>query len=564
MVDREAQEDKPELTGSEVLAMSLQQQGVDSMFGVVGFPVYGVAGAAQNNGMRYLGFRNEQAASYAAGVVGYMTGRPGCCLAVSGPGMVHGIAGLANAWANCWPMVLIGGANDSFQNGRGAFQEAPQVEAARPFVKYAARPDSIERVPFYVEQAVRTSIYGRPGAVYLDLPNDILSGKVDRDAVEWAERCPEPPRSLADPSSVARAIEVLRSAERPLVVVGKGAAYAGAEQQVQQFLERTGLPFIPSPMGKGVMPDSSPQSVASARSFALQNADAVLLIGARLNWILHFGKAPRWAEELKVIQIDIAAEEMGTNVPAEVALCGHADEVVAQLNAALESAPYRVTESEAGARWLQDLEQSAEPNRRAVAAMEQDDSEPMGYYRVLKEVREVAPQDSVFVCEGANTMDISRTVLPNELPKHRLDAGTFGTMGVGAGFAIAAAWTRPDKKIVAVQGDSAFGFSAMEVEVACRYRLPITWVVVNNNGIASGLSEIDFPPEKIPPWVYTPNARYETIIEAFGGRGWYVDSVADLRPALEEAMTSDVPAVVNVMIDPKAKRKPQKFEWLTR
>ncbi|GAG00652.1 unnamed protein product, partial [marine sediment metagenome] len=213
---------KETISGATLIARCLKQQGVEYMFGVVGFPVFGIAMAAQREGIRYLGFRNEQAAGYAAGVTGYLTGRPGCCLAVSGPGMIHGIAGLANAWANCWPMILIGGANDSYQNGLGAFQEAPQVEAARPFVKYAARPDSIERVPFYIEQAVRTSIYGRPGAVYLDLPNDIISGRVNEKKIETPICCPDPPRPYAEPESIARALEALKSARRPLVIIGKG------------------------------------------------------------------------------------------------------------------------------------------------------------------------------------------------------------------------------------------------------------------------------------------------------------------------------------------------------
>ena len=272
-----------ELSGATIIARSLKEQGVEYMFGIVGFPVFAIARAAQKEGIRYLGFRNEQAASYAAGAVGYLTGRPGACLAVSGPGMIHAIAGLANAGSNCWPMILLGGANDSYQDGKNAFQEAPQLEAARPFVKYAARPDRLERVPFYIEQAVRTSIYGRPGAVYIDLPNDIISGALEESDLERASRCPDPPRSLAEPAQIERAMAALRSAKRPLVIVGKGAAYARAESEVRRFIDSTQLPFLPTPMGKGVLPDDHPLSVAPARSHALQNADVVLLIGARLN-----------------------------------------------------------------------------------------------------------------------------------------------------------------------------------------------------------------------------------------------------------------------------------------
>ena len=548
-----------ELDGATIIARSLKQQGVDYMFGIVGFPVFGVARAAQREGIRYFGFRNEQSASYAAGAVGYLTGRPGACLCVSGPGMVHGIAGLANAWSNGWPMILLGGAPDTYQDGQGSFQEAPQVEAARPFVKWSRRPDRIERMPFHIEQAVRTSIYGRPGAVYLDLPNDQISARVDEASVTFPGRCPEPPRSLADPAAVARALEVLRTAERPLVIVGKGAAYARAEAEIRQFIERTRLPFLPSPMGKGVVPDDHALCVSPARTHALREADVVLLLGARLNWILHFGLPPRFAPGVRIVQLDIEPEEIGTNVPAEVALVGDAQAIVGQLNAALGERPFRHPDD---SPWWAALRGALDENRRTVEQMEQSDAVPMGYYRVLRAVREALPRDAVLVSEGASTMDIGRSVLPNYEPRSRLDAGSFGTMGVGLGFAIAAAAVHPERKIVAVEGDSAFGFSGMEVEVACRYRLPITFVVVNNNGIGGGPSRLD--PERIPPSAYTPQARYERIIEAFGGKGYFVTQPAELEQSLKEALADPVPSLINVMIDPRAQRKPQPFNWLTR
>ncbi|MCC6416981.1 MAG: oxalyl-CoA decarboxylase [Gemmataceae bacterium] len=547
------------IDGATIIARCLKEQGVEYMFGIMGVPVIPIALAAQREGIKYYNFRNEQAASYAAGAVGYLTGRPGACLAVSGPGMVHAIAGLANAWANCWPMVLLAGANDSYQNQAGAFQEAPQIEAARPFVKLAARPDGVQRLPAYVEQAVRTSIYGRPGAVYLDLPGDLIGATAEEEEVRWPARCPDAPRTLAPEERVEAALAALRSAERPLIVVGKGAAYARAEEEVRAFVEATGLPFLASPMGKGVLPDDHPQSIAPARSFALQNADLVVLLGARLNWIMHFGQPPRFDPKVRVVQVDIAAEEIGTNVPTEVALVGDAKAVTAQLNAALARQPWQYP---AESTWWTGLQRKIEENRAQTEPMLNDDAVPMGYYRVLREVRDVLPRDAIVASEGANTMDIGRTILPNYLPRHRLDAGTFGTMGVGLAFAMAAAAVHPDKKVVAVEGDSAFGFSGMEVETMFRYGLPITMVIVNNNGIGGGPTRLDR--SRVPPGSYTPNARYDKVVEAFGGKGWFVTEPHELRPALEEALAADVPTVVNVMIDPRANRRPQQFAWLTR
>ncbi len=549
-----------EIDGATLIARSLKQHGVEYMFGIVGVPVVPIAFAAQREGIKYIGMRHEQSASYAAQAVGYLTGRPGACLAVSGPGMTNAISGLANAWSNRWPMVLIAGASDIAQHGMGAFQEAPQVEAARPWVKYAAAVDRVDRIPYFVEQAVRTSIYGRPGPAYLDLPGDIIGGKVDDAAAPQRPRVPDAPRPRADPASVEAAVAALKSAARPLVIVGKGCAYSGAEAEVRAFIESTQLPFLATPMGKGVMPDDHPLSVGAARSHVLQNADLVFLMGARLNWILHFGLPPRFNPDVRVVQMDIAAEEIGTNVPAEVGLVGDARAVTSQINAVLREQPWQYP---AESTWRTGIEKKIEENQQTTQAMFEDDSVPMNYYRVLRDIRDVLPRDAIIASEGANTMDIGRTVLPNFLPRHRLDAGSFGTMGVGLAFAIAAQAVYPEKRVVAVEGDSAFGFSGMEVEVACRLNLPITFIVLNNNGISGGPSVMD--PNRPPmPNAYIPNARYEKVIEAFGGDGYFVEQPADLRPTLEKALASGRPNVVNIMINPSAARKPQQFGWLTR
>jgi len=549
-----------EVDGATLIARSLKQHGVQYMFGIVGVPVVPIAFAAQREGITYIGMRHEQSASYAAQAVGYLTGRPGACLVVSGPGMTNAISGLANAWSNRWPMILLGGASDMSQHGMGAFQEAPQVEAARIWCKYAAAVDRVDKIPYFVEQAVRTSIYGRPGPVYLDLPGDIIGGKTDEERALQRPPVPEPPRTFADPASVEAAVAALKSAERPLVIVGKGAAYAHAEDEVREFIESTQLPFLASPMGKGVMPDDHALSVGAARSHVLQNADLVFLMGARLNWIMHFGLPPRFNPDVRVVQMDIAPEEIGTNVPAEVALVGDAKAVTGQINAVLKEQPWQFG---AENTWRTGIAKKIEENQAQTAPMFEDDSVPMNYYRVLREIRDVLPKDAIIASEGANTMDIGRTVLPNFLPRHRLDAGTFGTMGVGLSFAIAAQAVYPGKRVVAVEGDSAFGFSGMEVEVACRYNMPITFIILNNNGISGGPSTID-PDRPVMPVAYVPQARYERVIEAFGGDGYFVETPDQLRPTLERALASGRPNVVNIMINAQAGRKPQQFGWLTR
>ncbi len=545
--------------GATLMARSLKQQGVDYMFGIVGFPVQPIAAAAQEVGITYIGMRNEQSASYAAQAAGYLTGRPGACLTVSGPGVVHGLAGLANAQQNCWPMIMIGGASPTYQNAMGGFQEERQVQIASPFCKFAHAVEHAHRVPFYVELAVRQSIYGRPGAAYLDMPDDIIKGEVEESELPETATIPEPPRMQAMAEDVNAALDALESAERPLVIVGKGMAWSRAEDEVRAFIERTRLPFLASPMGKGVMDDNHPLSVGAARSHALREADVIFLMGARLNWIMHYGQAPRFAPDVRVVQLDIFPEAIGNNVPTEVALVGDGKAVVGQLNQALEGRQWFYPSDTA---WLGAIAEKAAANAEAIRPMVEDDSTPTNYYRALKDIREWATEDAVIIGEGANTMDIGRTQLPNAAPRLRLDAGTYGTMGIGMGFAIAAAVVHPERPIISVSGDSAIGFSGMEIETACRYNLPIKIVVLNNGGIGRGIEALptDGP---IPPGVLTIGARYDLMMEAFGGKGFYIEDPSELRGTLDAAMAHDGPALVNVKLHPEAGRKPQQFGWLT-
>ena len=546
--------------GATLIAENLKQQGVDYMFGIVGFPVIPIASAAQRAGITYIGMRNEQAASYAAQAAGYLTGRPQACLVVSGPGVIHALAGLANAQSNCWPMILLGGASGVAQNGRGAFQEERQVMAASQFCKYAHAVEDARRIPFYVEQAVRTSFYGRPGAAYLDLPDDVILQEVDESEIRAVATIKDAPRPQAMDESIESALSALESAERPLVIVGKGMAWSRAEEEVRDFIERTQLPFLASPMGKGVVPDDHPLSVGAARTLALKEADVIFLMGARLNWIMHFGLPPRFSKDVRIIQLDVSAEEIGTNVPAEVALVGDGKAVVSQLNRALTDRQWFYPVE---TKWRSELAAKAQDNQTSVQPMIDDDSSPMNYYRAFKDIREWLPDNVIIVSEGANTMDIGRTQMPNNNPRSRLDAGSYGTMGVGMGFAVAAATVHPDRPVVAVEGDSGFGFSGMEIETMCRYKLPIKIIILNNGGIGGGMDEL--PTDRpIPAPILTPRARYDKMIEGFGGKGFLVEDPKDLKATLTEAMAFDGPVIVNVLLDPKAGRKPQQFAWLTK
>ena len=549
-----------EIDGARLVARCLKQQGVDELFGVVGIPVTGIAAAAASEGIRYIGTRHEQAAGYAAQAISYLKGRIGACLVVSGPGMTNAISALGNAWANCWPMLLIGGSSNQALNHMGDFQAAPQMDLAKPFCKWVGQAERIDLIPRYIATAVRHSISGRPGPVYLDLPGDVIASSLEEDDLTYPPRVEAPPAPQVDPASIKAALAALKSARQPLAIIGKGAAWAGAEGQVRRFIEETRMPFLPSPMGKGVVPDGHPLSVAAARSYALQNADLVFTIGARLNWIMHFGLPPRFREDLRVVQLDVAAEEIGSSVPSEAPLVGDAKVVMAQMVAELEENPWQIA---ADNPWRQALDKEKAAKQEATVPMLESDEVPMSYYRPLQEIQQMLPRDAIIVTEGASTMDISRQVLDNYEPRKRLDAGTWGTMGVGPGFAIAAQVANPDKRVIALEGDAAFGFDGLEVEVAVRHKLPITWIVFNNNGIGGGPSSL---PEdaSYPPNAFVPNARYDKVMEAFGGKGYHAETPQELRAALQASFDSGETTLINVTINPEAKRRPQQFAWLTR
>jgi 2-hydroxyacyl-CoA lyase 1 len=548
-----------EIDGATLIARSLKQQGINHLFGVVGFPVGPIAAAAQKEGVAYIGMRNEQAASYAARAYGYLTGRPGACIVVTGPGVVHGLAGLADAQQNCWPMILIGGASETYRRGMGAFQEERQVLLAAPLCKFAHAIDSVRRIPYYVAEATRNATYGRPGAAYLDMPDDIITGKCEEKDVVQVQKCPDPPRFQAPPENIEAALNMLERAERPLILVGKGMAWANAESEVRSFIEKTQVPFLRSPMGKGVMPDDHPLSVAAARTLALQNADVVFLMGARFNWIFHFGQPPRYAPDVKVIQLDIAPEEIGHNKATDVALVGDGKAIMAQMNAALGGRQwFHPKESP----WRQMISKKASENAEQIRPQLEDDSAPATYYRAFKDIAAWMPRNSILSAEGAGTMDIGLTMLPVFSAKACLNAGTYGTMGLGLGQAIAAAIVHPDRPVIHLSGDSAIGFSGMEMETLCRYNLPVKIVVLNNGGIGPGMPEI---PEN-PMFNMRPNsliygARYDRVMEAFGGKGFFVEDPKDIKGALAEAMNFRGPALVNIVLSQGSGRKPQQFRW---
>ncbi|AWN35833.1 oxalyl-CoA decarboxylase [Methylobacterium radiodurans] len=545
---------EPELTdGFNLVIDALKLNGIETIYGVPGIPITDLGRLAQARGMRVVSFRHEQNAGNAAAIAGYLTKKPGVCLTVSAPGFLNGLTALANATTNCFPMILISGSSEReiVDLQQGDYEEMDQLAVAKPLCKAAFRVLHACDIGIGVARAIRAACSGRPGGVYLDLPAKLFSQVMDAAAGEKSlVKVIDPaPAQRPGADAIARALDVLKTAERPLIVLGKGAAYAQADDAVRALVEQSGIPYVPMSMAKGLLPDTHPLSAGAARSTALKDSDVVLLVGARLNWLLSHGKGKTWGApgSKKFIQIDIEPKEMDSNVEIVAPVVGDIGSCVQALLDGMGKdwkAP--------PAAWLDTLKSKKETN---VAKMEQKlrrNVAPMDFHGALGALKTVIKErpDAILVNEGANTLDLARGVIDMYQPRKRLDVGTWGVMGIGMGFAIAAA-IETGKPVLAVEGDSAFGFSGMEVETICRYELPVCIVVFNNNGIYRGT---DTDPTGRDPGttVFVKDSRYDRMMEAFGGVGVNVTTPDELKRAVDEAMDSGRPTLINAVIDPQA------------
>lgn len=526
---------------------------INTIYGVPGIPITDLGRFAQAEGMRVLSFRHEQHAGYAAAIAGYLTKKPGICLTVSAPGFLNGLTALAHATTNCYPMILVSGSSEReiVDLQQGDYEEMDQLAVAKSVGKAAYRILHAEDIGIGVARAIRAAVSGRPGGVYLDLPAKLLGQTMN--AIEGANSLVKvidaAPEQLPSPASVSRALDVLKKAERPLIILGKGAAYAQADEDIRELVERSGIPYLPMSMAKGLLPDNHAQSAGAARSLALKESDTVMLIGARLNWLLSHGKGKTWGTKpKKFIQIDIEPKEMDSNVEIVAPLVGDIGSCVRALLDGMGSdwtAP--------PAEWTDAIRTKVETNVERMAPKLQNNNVPMDFHGALGALKTVIKDrpDAILVNEGANTLDFARSIIDMYKPRKRLDVGTWGVMGIGMGQAVAAA-VETGNPVLAVEGDSAFGFSGMEIETICRYNLPICVVVFNNNGIYRGTDVNPTGGTDVAPTVFVKDARYDKMMEAFGGVGVYATSPDELKRAVEEAMDSGKPTLVNAVIDEKA------------
>jgi oxalyl-CoA decarboxylase len=551
------------IDGFQLVIDALRLNGLDTIYGLPGIPITDLTRRAQAAGLRVLSFRHEQSAGYAASIAGFLTRKPGICLTVSAPGFLNGLNALAHATVNCFPMILISGSSEReiVDLQQGDYEEMDQLAIAKPLAKAAFRVLHAEDIGVGIARAIRAAVSGRPGGVYLDLPAKLFAQSIDAAAGKGSliEVVDAAPRQIPAPEAVKRALDLLAGAKKPLIVLGKGAAYAQADADIRALVERTGIPYLPMSMAKGLLPDTHEQCASAARSFVLPEADVVMLIGARLNWLLAHGKGKTWGGKgakdwgaQKFVQVDISPQEADSNVRIDAPVVGDIGSCVSALLAGMNA--------NAGSGWAKPPAQwtgaIAERRGKNIAKMAETlakNPTPMNFHSALAVVRDIvsANPDAMLVNEGANALDFTRSIVDMYKPRKRIDVGTWGIMGVGMGYCVAAAVVSK-QQVIAVEGDSAFGFSGMEVETICRYNLPVCIVVMNNNGVYKGTDVNSSGGPDVAPTVFVKGARYDKVMEAFGGVGVHATTPAELRSAMEQAIRSRKPTLINAVIDETA------------
>ncbi len=530
------------LRGEQIIAECFKREGVDTIFFMMGGPTGGTAAACLELGMQGIYVRHEQAAAMMAHAYARMTGKPGICIAPMGPGVANLVTGLGNAWADASPVIAIGGSAPMRGWTLDTFQEMDQVPMMKPIVKAAYRVDLGYRIPEYISIAFREAMDGKKGPVYLDLPGDILGGKIEDDKINWVKKgYRTDARPAGDPKLVKQAIKVLQEAKKPIVVTGSGVLWANAEQELKKFVETTGIPFYTTPQGRGVVAEDHQRAFPAARSYAFREADAVLVIGARANSMLSFLRAPRFAENARFINVNVDGREIGHNRGVEVGIVGDAKMVLQQLT---EEAAGKFKGGEE-TEWVSQLAARHRSSQERQAPLLHSDKVPIHPLRLCKEVRDVITRDTILVVDGHETLNFARQSIPIYESGCSINAGPHGCMGVGIPFGIGAKVARPDRPVVVLSGDGAFGWNGMEMDTAIRHKLPIVVVICNNGGFTSRKTGGNVGRD-------LGYQRYDKMTEALGGYGEFVEKPEDIRPAIERAIKSGKTALVNVCTDPEA------------
>jgi thiamine pyrophosphate-dependent acetolactate synthase large subunit-like protein len=537
-----------EIFGYELVARALKNEGADTMFFIMGGPMLGAQDTCRKLGIRMIDVRHEQAAAMMANAYARLTGKAGVCSAASGPATLNLITGVAHAYTDSAPIIALGGASPISQFHSEVFQEIDQLSMMRPACKWAAQAISAKRIPEYINMAYRQALTGRLGPAYLDLPGDVLYARVDEESVVWPQTAKTEHRIPGDPGLVKEAVDMLSRADRPLIVTGSGILWSNASEELQQFVDATGIPFLTTPQGRGVVPDDHPRSFLAARNMAFQNADVIMFLGTRFNYVISHGQPPRFNPNAKVLQVNIDPAEIGKGRPVDVGIVGDVKTVLRQMLDLVQGKfdPRKETP------WISALREQDMKGQARLEPFLNSDEVPIHPLRLCKEVKEFLDRDAILVVDGQEILNYGRQSIPTFVPGHRLNSGPFGTMGVGVPFGLGAKAAKPDKQVLVLHGDGSFGMNAMEMDTAVRHNLPVVTVISLNGG-----------------WTADPEGgkigrdlgykRYEKMMDAFGGHSEYVEAPQDIRPALERAFASGKPAIVNVKTDYRARATTMRF-----
>jgi thiamine pyrophosphate-dependent acetolactate synthase large subunit-like protein len=536
------------LTGSDILAKSLVSQGMDTLFYIMGGPMIETEAAIIKLGARAIDTRHEQAASLMAHAYSRITRKPGVCMGASGPGATNLVTGVANAFVDAAPMIAVGGSSPRVFYEMEAFQEIDQLAVFKPITKWAARIYDTKRIPEMVAMAYRQATTGKPGPVYLDVPGDVLGESIDESTLTYPKPWTPVPRTLGDPDAISEAVALLAKAERPLILGGSGVWWSDAAAAFQAFVEATGIPFYTTPISRGTVAEDHELAFLNARAKAFSEVDVLLAVGTRFNFVIQFGRPPRFAADAKVIHVDVNPTELNHNRVADVPIAGDARAVLEQLT---REARGKIDKNRY-ARWISklkvlDTEKASEMDKQ----MSSEDT-PIHPLRLCKEVRDFLKRDAILVVDGQEILNYGRQSIPTHVPGHRLNSGAFGCMGVGLPFGVGAKIAKPNTQVVVLHGDGSFGINAMEIDTAVRHKVPVLVVISNNGGWTAD-------PKQDKPGRNLGYSRYDKMAQDFGAYGEYVEKPHEIRPALERAAASGKPAVVNVITDYKARASTIRF-----
>ena len=527
------------VNGSYLIARTLKEEGVDTLFYLMGGPNFDIVMSCQDMGIRTIDVRHEQAAAMAAHAYSRVTGKPGVVTAASGPGTLNLLTGVYVASIDCSPMVILGGAGPVHEIGREAFQEVDQTSILKPLCKWWHQTTQAARYPEVVSTAFRQATTGRPRPVYIDCGADVLYEQVEEEKAIRPPRTKKLSRAAAEPGAVKEAIDMLAKAERPILVAGGGAFYSGAAPELERFVDLTSTPFYTQPMSRGLVPEDHRVSFQGARSTAMKETDLVFVVGTRLNWMLQYGT--RFAKNAKFIQIDIEPSELGHNRAIDLGIVGDAKAVMTQMIAEAERQESKFAHR-IESPWIAHLRDDDRQRAKEMEPMLNSNATPIHPLRLCKEIRDFLDRDAILSVDGNDILHMGRQSIPTYFPGHRLNSGVTGTMGVGLPYGLGAQVARPGTQVLVLHGDGSVGMNAMEIDTCVRHNLPVVTVISNNAGWTARRGR--------KPGRELGHTNYDVMAKAFGGYGERVEDPNQIRPALQRAYASGKAAIINVIVDP--------------